>query len=389
MHIGMKRKEDCCGCGACAALCPKSAIRMRRDSEGFLYPAIDGSMCIDCGLCISRCSFQKLEQDIKSIYINSYAVRHKDIKVLSESQSGGAFTALSDGCFKHDFVVWGMVSKGSKVFCTYAINELQRNRMRGSKYVQGDIFDTYQTVEKQIREKKKVLFSGTPCQVAAVKAYLESCNVSLDYFYSIDIICHGTPSPRFWEDYVAYRGKQLHTYNMNIKFRDKTRLGWHSHEESMEVKETGKKIYSHQYANVFYSHLTLRPSCYYCHYAYAMRIADVTIGDCWGIEKTLPQFDDNRGESIVFVHTRKGREIFSYAEPFLKKVSIDPRDYQQPNMKRPSPKPEVRSKFWKEYEKSGFAFVLKKYSREPWKSKVKRAVALVKNKGLWEDSDKI
>lgn len=385
MHVGKKEKEECCGCGLCMNICPKSAITMKKDLEGFVYPLVDEKKCIYCNLCNLSCSFTKKDNEQKEEIISiSYAVRHRNENTLKESQSGGAFTALTDGGFNNNFIVWGMIAQNEKVFCTYAINSEQRNQMRGSKYVQGDIIKVYKIIQKQIKDGENILFSGTPCQVDAVIEYLKNRHVPMDNFYSVDIVCHGVPSPRFWEDYVGYRKDQLHTNEVSIKFRDKSRLGWHSHEESFKVKGKKKKIYSHQYANVFYSHVTLRPSCYNCRYSCLNRVGDVTIADCWGIENNIKEFDDNKGESLLLVNSEKGKVLFNNAEQFLKVISIDIEKYIQPNMIHSTKRPNNRELFWEEYNIKGFKYVLRKYSKESFKVKLKRVYALIKNRNLWK-----
>ena len=385
MRVDEISKEGCCGCSACASGCPKNAIIMKGDEEGFIYPIIDNQRCIDCGLCMKLCSFNSEKEIPKEFYkVFSLAVRHKDVDIVKQSQSGGAFTALSDGALKNDFFIWGMVYQNDQVICLCATNEEQRNKMRGSKYVQGSIETVFPELENQLIEGKKVLFSGTPCQVSAIKKFAKNRKLSTEHLYTIDLICHGVPRPRFWNDYLTYRKRQLHTESVSVNFRDKTRLGWHSHEESIGKTNSSKKVYSHKYANIFYTHLTLRPSCYKCPFASQERVGDITIADCWGIERNLSAFDDNRGTSLLIINSKKGEELLHFAEKEMLIKEINIKDYLQPNMIAPSNKPNQRDKFWKEYNSKGFKFVLRKYSKDSWKVLIKRCMGLYKNRGLWK-----
>lgn len=358
-------KDKCCGCRACEQLCPKQAITMKMDEEGFLYPSIDKNFCIKCGQCMKVCTFSitnRLENSDKTI--NAFVGFLKSDVKRARSRSGGIFVAVSDAILEDGGTVYGArFNKDLMVSHGRAGTEIERNAFCGSKYVQSDTNNTYHKVYQDIKLGKKVLFSGTACQVNGLKAYLEHCdmkNVS-GKLATIDIVCHGVVSPKLWKDNLNEIQKKLGEQLQTADFRDKS-FGWNSHIESYTGDK--KRITSDRYTAVFYSHAFLRPSCYVCPYASVERCADITLADAWGISRVAPEWDSSKGVSLVLINTSVGMELFDRIKCMLKYKSVDLNLLMQPNLHEPTSKPDNREKFWADYASHGYSFVADRCVKE-------------------------
>lgn len=369
-----KYKEDCCGCTACKNICPKNAITMKRDEEGFSYPSIDSNLCIECNLCKKICNFKK-DYDRSDNFDSPkvHAVKYKDEKERMSSRSGGMFVAISDFIFNRNGIVYGAsFDENFNVIHRRIQSKKERILIKGSKYVQSDLKDTFSNVKKDLEEGNLVLFSGTPCQTAGLKSYLKN-NKNICNLYLCDIVCHGAPSPLIWKEYVNFIEKKYNDKLVQFDFRDKS-FGWNTHIESFTLSKKNKKIYTEYYTKIFYEHLMLRPSCHNCKYTNFERPSDITIADFWGIEKLFPEFDDNKGVSLVLINSNKGMEIFneSLNDIYYKEANID--SCIQPNLKEPSKPSSIREQFWNDYYKKGFIYILKRYSGYGYVNKIKKKV---------------
>lgn len=380
--IDIKDKSLCCGCGACMNICPKGAIKMISDEEGFRYPKIDSSKCIDCGLCNKVCPMlnsDKLFQDDPKVY----AVKIKDEESRKNSTSGGMFTAISNYILSSGGVVYGATyDDNMKVVHSRLTDTKERDNAKGSKYVQSNIENIFEQVKKDLKDKI-VLFTGTPCQNASLKQYLSKS----DSLYLCDIVCHGVPSPLMWEERVkllSKKGKVVDYY-----FRDKIN-GWHTHTEKViyENKIDYKSNLSQMGKEIFYSHLILRPSCHTCPFTSIKRVSDITIGDFWGIDKVMPDFDDNKGVSLVLLNTKKGLELFNKVKNDLIVRESNTKDCLQPQLMYPSKPNPKREQFFKDYNKYGYEYVLKKYAVYGFKKEsiqfVKRTIKTILPKKIVE-----
>lgn len=371
----VKNQEDCCGCRTCEKVCPKGAIRMEADECGFLYPNIDASKCIDCGLCLKKCAFQsgyKKRKEYEPFY--GYGARHKDEKVFMNSRSGGAFIALSDQILAKGGSIYGAgYDEEKRYYCVRhkrAVTKQERDEFTGSKYVQSDLANVFPEIKEELETGKQVLFSGTGCQVGALYAYLGK---EYENLYTIDIVCHGTPSPKVWEDFLHMREKELHGKIENVEFRNKKKYGWKAHYETVWIN--GKEYSSRIYSRLFSKGMS-RPSCYQCIYANKNRVGDITIADFWGHEKALgDQWDDDKGISLVLVNNAQGMRLWEQAKEDLDYVDSTGYPYRHTNMKRPTTKPEHYEEFWEDYKKKGFAYCAEKYAdykvQSSWKNKIK------------------
>ena len=265
--INIKNKQDCCGCSACAQRCPKQCISMTEDDEGFLYPQVDSSKCVDCHLCEKVCPV--INQDEARIPLNVYAANNPDDNIRKESSSGGVFTMLAENTIEQGGVVFGACwDKEWNVKHDYVdkISDLQK--FRSSKYLQSVIDDNYLKAEQFLKTGRKVMFSGTPCQVAGLKLFLRK---EYENLLTLEIACHGVPSPKVWHNYLT----ELIDLNKisiikSINFRDK-KYGWNSyHFSATYINKNGKTVNmsmphgDNSFYRGFLNHLYVRPSCYQC-----------------------------------------------------------------------------------------------------------------------------
>lgn len=306
-----------------------------------------------------------------------YGVKHKDENIRSASRSGGVFTALSDMIIDNGGVVYGCaLDEHFNAVHKRAITKEQRNEFRGSKYVQSKIGNIYNLVSIDLNNGLDVLFSGTPCQVHGLLNYLKVKKIDTKTLITVDILCHGVPSPKIWADYL--RNKFDISEIDKVEFRDKKNFGWRDCVETITVD--GKNISSKEFSNSFYSHLIVRRSCFNCYYKKTERISDITIGDYWKIENIDKNFDDNKGVSLVMINTDKGSSFFKSCEKqliikeFLLSMSI------QPVLDGNYIEPENREKFWNEYNGKNLAELTQKYTGYTEPSLIKRV--LIKLIGL-------
>lgn len=306
--IEIKDKENCCGCYACYNICPKLCITMKTDNEGFWYPNIDKNKCINCNLCEKVCPIINPVKRADSKKI-AYASMNKDEQVRMKSSSGGMFSILAEYIIKNNGVVYGagfdedFNIKHKRILCNTDLDSL-----RGSKYVQSSIGDIYKQVKNDLESNKPVLFTGTPCQVEGLRSYLKKEYINL---ITMDFICHGVPSPLVWKKYLEEMKKSKQENIKNIYFRNKD-IGWKIFSLKIIFDE---KIYSNTLNNDlfmkgFLQDVYLRPSCYNCKFKKINRISDITVADFWGIENVLPKMDDDRGTSLIVVHSEKGKQLF-------------------------------------------------------------------------------
>ena len=306
--IEIRTKEDCCGCYACYNICPKECITMESDNEGFWYPKIDKNKCIDCNLCEKVCPI--INKFNSSLYEEkSYAVFNKNEKIRLESSSGGFFSLLVEYVINNHGNVYGAVFDEKFNVKHIKITSFQYiELLRGSKYVQSKINNIFKSVKFDLKNDKMVLFTGTPCQIAGLQSFLQK---KYDNLILMDIVCHGVPSPLVWQRYIDELKQKYKQDIKSIYFRDKS-TGWKTYSvkflfDKDEYKNFGfKDIYMKGFLNDIY----LRPSCYNCNFKGIERISDITVADFWGIEKILPELDDDKGTSLVVIHSEKGKQLF-------------------------------------------------------------------------------
>ena len=314
--IKLPNKENCCGCGACLVACPKQAISMSKDKYGFDFPTINYDMCVGCGKCISVCCFNNNNLFCKE-NIKAYAAVSRDSELLSNSTSGGVFATVAKMILEKDGLVYGAVwNEDFSVEHIEIDNPDELYKMQGSKYTQSNVYKIFSTVKENLLNNRKVLFSGTPCQVAALYSYLGK-----DYnnLYTMDLVCHGVASNQMLQDDIKYFEKKLHEKAVAVSFRTKEK-GWGT---SGSIELTNRQVLydisSSPYYYFYLSNTIFRESCYNCRFAGGPRQGDLTIGDYWKIETAHPNIaiDETKGISCVLVNSYKGGELVEACEENL------------------------------------------------------------------------
>ena len=310
--------------------------------------------------------------------MNTYIVKQKDINSRMKSRSGGIFAAVSDKVLDAGGVVYGCaLDEQFNAYHRRATTKEERDLFRGSKYVQSDMKDAMKQTLADLKAGKIVLFSGTPCQVAGMKAVCpKDCEENL---LCMDIVCHGVPSPAVWNDYKAYMQKKYHGKITAVDFRNKRNHGWWEHIESVKIH--GLEIDSQIYKNLFYEHNILRECCYDCPYKNTERVGDISIADAWGIAQVAPDFDDNHGVSLVMCSTQKGQLWLEKALEDCDYRVCDLKDYMQEPLIRSFGKPKNYEEFWQEYFLKDFAEIIKERYEDSAKAhirwRVKRIVKAI------------
>lgn len=374
------RKDQCVGCGACADLCGAGCISMLGDSEGFAYPEIDKTKCVNCGACDKVCPALNIGNEQKKIPETLLAV-NRDEAVLGDSSSGGVFSALAGKVISDGGIVCGAAFDSDfSVHHIFAENSDKLEKLRTSKYVQSNTGDIYSLVRRELKSGRKVLFSGTPCQVNAMRLFLGK---EYENLLLVDFICHGVPSEKVWLKYLnaVSQGAAV----SSVSFRDKS-IGWNRFSVKI-VSLSGSyccEFSRDPYMKLFLSDNILRPSCYNCPAKGNNRFADITIADAWGMDNEITWSFDDRGLSLIFVHDDKG---MAYLEKAKKQLDFCSADYDRAisnnsNAVKSVPVPPTRQKCMDTIlsdENADFAKIAEKYafhksSAQKAKSLLKRAV---------------
>ena len=306
--IKIKDKMDCCGCSACASICPKNCIEMKADAEGFRYPQIDMQKCIDCRLCERVCPLLHRPQQQEPLAV--CGAKNKDDEIRLNSSSGGLFTTFAQYVLQRQGVVYGAEITSELQVRHCAVNDEEGLvKLRGSKYVQSDINGCYKQARFLLQQGRSVLFSGTPCQIAGLKGFLMK---DYENLFTVDVVCHGVPSPKVYEKHLSEIGAQAGEPVIKVRFRDKQQ-GWKNGQTLFYTENHcfGDSKRRETYMRLFLNNVTIRPSCADCAFNNKRSCADITIADYWGIDKQYPDFDDDKGVTLVIVNTEKGRELLN------------------------------------------------------------------------------
>lgn len=360
MFLDNNDKYLCSGCTACQTICPVNAIEMVMDEEGFKYPKIDSEKCIDCGACKKVCP--NVKKSSENNILKAYGVKHKKLEERKTSRSGAAFIAISDYILENGGIVYGCVlNKDFSVSHTRATNKEERDLFKGSKYVQSNFDGIIVDIKEDLKNGKTVLFGGTACQVAGIKSAIP--NSLQENLYCCDLICHGVPSVKIYEEFLAYMERTQGKKIKKFIFRDKS-FGWSAHYETM-IFEDDSKISTRYFTNLFMSHTILRPACYKCNYANQNRPADITVADFWGVDEVAPEFYDEIGVSLVIINSEKGDKIFEIAKRDVDFVdcSIEDCIKHTYTLNQPTPESPARKEFWKDYKEKDFSYIINKYAK--------------------------
>lgn len=371
--IKIVNKQDCCGCSACVQRCPKHCITLKEDGEGFLYPHVNSDECIDCGLCEKVCP--ELHHGERHIPLEVYAAKNKDESIRMQSSSGGIFTLLAEKVIQEGGVVFGAAFDANwEVMHTYAETMEGLVDFRGSKYMQSRIGTAYQDAEYFLKQGRKVLFNGSPCQIKGLKLFLRK---NYDNLIAVDFICHGVPSPKVWREYLKETIARKSGKNSvlpypipckigidTVDFRSKS-TGWKKYSFALTLSETSvegvkntvllSSVFSENpFMRAFLADLILRPSCYSCPSKSGRSGSDLTIADYWAIPQVAPEFDDDKGVSLVLVQTEKGK---SFYQSLKEKTTFIVTSYQEAQganggFKEKTPMHPKRSRFFTEFAQS-------------------------------------
>lgn len=395
--IDITDRERCCGCEACVQRCPRRCITLYEDDEGFLYPQVDEGKCIDCGLCEKVCPV--VLQGAGRRPLKVYAAKNPDEEIRRESSSGGVFTLLAEKILSEGGVVFGARFDACwEVVHDYTENVEELSAFRGSKYVQSRIGDSFRQTECFLKTGRKVLFSGTPCQIAGLKLFLKK---EYDNLLTVDFICHGVPSPGVWRKYlkeiaarrVAGKNSVLRA-SLNksddvlrnissISFRDKV-LGWKKYSFVVCFSATdgaekntvllSEDLYTNLFLRGFLADLYLRPSCYACPAKDLKSGSDLTIGDFWGVEYILPQMDDGQGTSIVMGNNLKGQNICNSLNCDLLEVAYKQVVKGNNAVANSCVKPLQRTIFFDQYESAVLSDLIFQLTRLGCKQRLRRFI---------------
>lgn len=368
MNIEKLQDYQCSGCCACANACPRNAITMRENMEGFIYPVIDHALCIECSACDRACTqvhewLQEEDMLNRDSVPQAYAVINDNPLIRDKSSSGGVFRLLAEKVIHQGGIVYGASFNEKWEVCHGSVdNSVDLEKLQGSKYVQSRIGLVYRDIKKQLATGRLVLFSGTPCQCEGLYGYL---GIKYDNLFVVDLICHGVPSPLVWKHYVQYVCKlKKSTEISRISFRSKN-LSWE------------RFLHTDIYMSGFLRDLYLRKSCYQCSCRRLHRVSDITLADFWGIKNVLPSMYDGKGTSLVLIQSPKGERMFLDID--AKKAKVDfAQGIRGAYLTSPELNPH-REKFFQHLnEGDDFITLMEECLKEPLAKRVRRKLSSVR-----------
>lgn len=361
-RIDTIKKNQCVGCYACFNICPESCIDMKQDEEGFLYPIIDDDKCSYCGLCLKKCPVINTQQENNFLEIFGCINKYEDTR--KHSSSGGIFALLADLTLSYNGVVFGASFDNQFNVKHSSSNEVTIKQLQGSKYVQSNIGKKYSEIENYLKDKKQVLFAGTPCQIAGLKSFL---NKSYNNLICVDFICHGVGSPKIWQKYLNHHIHIAKSKIQTVNFRSKAK-GWKNF--SLEIEFKNNSVYSKRhnkdpYMKLFLKNYNLRPACYHCAYKAINSLSDITLADFWGVNMSYPELNDNQGTSLVVIHNKKGMNIYqSISNQIIsRKVNSAIVFRYNSSFYNSAPKPSDRDIFYKELNTNSINKLSHKYCK--------------------------
>ena len=352
--IEIKEKKDCCGCHACASVCPRSCIAMLPDEEGFLYPKVDRERCIDCNRCVQVCPV--LHPAVSRRPLQVWAAKNPNEEVRMKSSSGGVFTLLAERIIGQGGVVfgarydadWNVVHDWTDTLDGLAA-------FRGAKYMQSRMGNCFKEVRHFLNQGRPVLFSGTPCQVAGLKRFIRKENPLL---WTVEIVCHGVPSPKVWQVYLTHLNRKKEPLTL-VDMRDKS-IGWHQY--GMKIASASHHLYvgkavKNTYSKGFLADLYLRPSCHHCPARSGRSQSDFTLGDFWGIRRFYPAFDDNQGVGLVFVYSEQAMNLYKALDVLQIEATYGQAILDNPCIEHNALQTSFREEFWKRFPKEGIPVI--------------------------------
>lgn len=372
------KKNKCVGCGNCMNICPNKAIEMHYEKDGFLYPQIDSQKCINCGKCIKVCQIAEKYNSCKDTEIESYIAITKDKRVYINAASGGIFGTFAKRFlieFQNSCVVGATYINGKVLH--FIVNKSDDIYiLQNSKYVQSNLNSVFVKIRKRLDNQQYVLFSGTPCQVYALKLFLHK---DYERLFTIDLICHGVPSPLFLEKDLREYGLEIKSLSFrNKKFFFKSRSKFILSVSKSDNRFCGKKVMYNRdpFYSLFTSNLSFRESCYNCNFANINRVGDVTIGDCDSY-RLYPDFHMNEATSTVLVNSDKGKFLWGKMHEYFEFRELDLYKEVEVNtqLQKPSKYPENYQDIIKDINTKDIGYLRKKYSKP---NDIREKIALIK-----------
>ena len=393
MSIRIKHKEECCGCEACVQICASHAIQMTEDEEGFRYPIVNPNICVECGLCEKVCQYNALppKHQEKKYVFGGY---NKNPDIRFESTSGGAFSAIVEAFCDENYVIFGAKADGIDVYHTFIKDKKDLSLFRKSKYTQSILGDSFRQVRSFLKEGKKVLFSGTPCQIAGLRSFLQ--NIDQKLLLTVEVICEGVPSPlyqRKWDEHLrSHYGCGIASIDYRYTGKALFQKGKWDFEQTIITLDgkSGHRIITDRWFNPFWSiwlnHLMSRPSCYKCQFTTTDRTADISLGDLWGVHIYCPElYGENGGSSLVICNTEKGIKAFKKAQTLMYGHELffeDALRYQSPLRKSIASNPD-RQQFMQDLQSDmSFMAINKKWAKKP-------SLKLLWQKYIWGNRQKV
>ncbi len=350
--------DNCVGCGVCKAVCKVDAISLTKNNGGFIKAYMDTNKCVNCGLCSGVCPVENVPS--KTVPQNVFAFKAND-EIRGNSTSGGAGTALAESIIKNNGSVYGAYLDSSFNLKHIRINSVEDiGLLQGTKYIQSDMTDVFDSLKNDILSGMDVLFVGTPCQTASVKNFVSKEKLDIKNLYLCDIICHGVPSPKVFKDYIMWLDKTEKDGVKKYYFRNKA-VSWRGDSSAAETKTSGfiHNKNTSAFLNVYYSNNITNETCFECRFTSQDRVSDLTISDFWGIENDNPEFEDKLGVSMVMINTSKGKVLFDTLDG--EKIVANIENAKQPQLKQPPSKPQGYDVFWQNYKENGIEYAIKNF----------------------------
>lgn len=389
-YLDTGKKSQCFGCEACVNACSVGAIKMESDAEGFRYPNIDLTRCIKCDACKQSCP---AGTDIVAHEpIEAFGGYVYDMEVRLASTSGGFFSAIIEAWADDNTIIFGAESVGLDVRHSWVEGKKNIRKFRKSKYLQSHIGDSYAEVKRLLQEGRRVLFSGTPCQIAGLKSYLGTRTA--DNLLTVEVVCEGVPSPLYIQKFASYLGDRLKGSVQSIDYRTKSSKSGKWDFQMMEVTccDGGSRSriwrqdrWFNPFWSVWLQHLMSRPSCYECKFATRARVADISLGDLWGVHLYCPElYGNNRGCSVAFCNTLKGRSVLAAAKSLIfgHELPIDSAIRYQGPLRNHIAVNEDRPMFMEDLKKLTYQELVKKWAKPP-------TIKLLFQKYVWGNRQKV
>lgn len=363
-NVSILKQEDCCGCLACADVCPAGCIRSKESREGFVFPDVDTHRCVNCGLCAAVCPGLNPEKE-RSTAPNVIACHAKELAERWAGSSGGVFGVLARMVIRKGGKVWGAAFNERLQLQHVCADSLQNlERLYKSKYLQSSTAGIWRKIERNLEAGTDTLFAGTPCQCAALRNFLKREYANLTV---VDIICHGVPNQKLFDDYIRDYEQKHGVKVTGFTFRYKAPDFQYDRGFCMQIQQGGKMkkkkalYYDSPFYHAFSESLTFRPSCYYCPWANVKRTGDITLGDFWEVERYMES--PGVGHSAVLLNTQKGQELFESVRDKLEWKVLELNTIIENNhcLQKPSAKHKNRERFFEDYNKYGFRVVKRKY----------------------------